>query len=38
MNFQTIVRDERFPAVENASYRIGYRILTVGLFFLIIVR
>jgi hypothetical protein len=35
---QTIIRDERYYAVEHASYRIGHIILTFGLFLLIFVR
>ena len=33
-----IMRDERYYAVENASYRIGYLILAFGLLMLIVVR
>jgi hypothetical protein len=33
-----IIRDERYYAVENASYRIGYIILAFGLLALIVVR
>ena len=38
MNKQPIVRDERYYAVENASYRIGYLIIIYGLLLLIIAR
>jgi len=33
-----IVRDERYYAVENASYRIGYMIMIYGLWLLVIFR
>lgn len=33
-----IIRDERYYAVENASYRIGYMIIIYGLLLLIIFR
>ncbi len=38
MKNQSIIRDERYYAVENASYRIGYMIITYGLLLLIIFR
>ncbi len=38
MKQQSIIRDERFYAVENASYRIGYLILTFGIMALVFVR
>jgi hypothetical protein len=38
MNQQPIIRDERFYSMENASYRIGYLILTFGTMVLIIIR
>lgn len=38
MNQQPIIHDERFYAVENASYRIGYLILAFGTMVLIIIR
>ena len=38
MNKQPIVRDERYYAVENASYRIGYMIIIYGLLLLIVAR
>jgi hypothetical protein len=38
MKNQPILRDERYYAVENASYRIGYMILAFGLMVLIFIR
>ncbi len=38
MKNQPVVRDERYYAIENASYRIGYMIITYGLLLLIIFR
>ena len=38
MNKQPIVRDERYYAVENASYRLGYMIIIYGLLLLIVAR
>ncbi len=38
MKNQPVVRDERYYAVENASYRIGYMIIIYGLLLLIIFR
>ena len=38
MKNQPIVRDERYFAVENASFRIGYLILAFGSMVLIILR
>jgi hypothetical protein len=38
MKNQPIVRDERYYAVENASYRIGYMIIIYGILLLIIFR
>lgn len=38
MKNQPIVRDERYFAVENASYRIGYMIIIYGLLLLIVAR
>lgn len=38
MKNEPILRDERYYAVENASYKIGFMILTYGLFGLIIIR
>lgn len=34
----SIIRDERYYAVENASYRIGYMILAFGTMVLIVIR
>jgi len=38
MKNEPILRDERYYAVENASYKIGFMILTYGLFAVIIFR
>jgi hypothetical protein len=38
MKDQPVIRDERYYAVENASYRIGFIILMYGLMVLIIIR
>ena len=38
MHKQTVMRDERYYAVENASYKIGHIVFTYGLFLLIIIR
>jgi hypothetical protein len=38
MNKPPVVRDERYYVVENASFRIGYMIITYGLLLLIIFR
>lgn len=38
MNKDTIVKDERYYAVENASYKIGWIILAFGVFVLIFIR
>ncbi len=38
MKKQLILRDERYYAVENASYRIGFLIMAYGLMALIVVR
>jgi hypothetical protein len=38
MKNQPNVRDERYYAVENASYRIGYMIIIYGLLLLIVFR
>ncbi len=38
MKNDPILRDERYYAVENASYKIGFLILTYGLFALILYR
>jgi hypothetical protein len=38
MKNQSILRDERYYTIENASYRIAYIILSFGLLLLIIVR
>jgi hypothetical protein len=38
MNQKPIIHDERFYAVENASYRIGYLILAFGTMVLIVIR
>lgn len=38
MNKESVVRDERYVAVENASFRIGYNILSYGLLVLIVIR
>lgn len=38
MKNQADLRDERYYAVENASYRIGYIILAFGLLVLIVIR
>jgi hypothetical protein len=38
MKNQPIVRDERYFAVENASFRIGYLILAFGSMVLIVIR
>jgi hypothetical protein len=38
MNKQPVIRDERYYAVENASFRIGYLILAFGLLLLIVIR
>ena len=38
MNQPPIIRDERYYAVENASYRIGYLILAFGTMVLIVIR
>ena len=38
MKPQPIIRDERYYAVENASYRIGYLILAFGTLVLIVIR
>ena len=38
MKQQPIIRDERYYAVENASYRIGYLILAFGTLVLIVIR
>ena len=38
MNKDSVVRDERYVAVENASFRIGYNILAYGLLVLIVIR
>jgi hypothetical protein len=38
MKNQPVLRDERYYAVENASYRIGYMIIIYGLMGLIIIR
>ncbi|GAP16034.1 hypothetical protein LARV_03830 [Longilinea arvoryzae] len=38
MKNEPILRDERFYAVENASYKIGFTIFTFGLFAVILYR
>lgn len=38
MKPQQVIRDERFYAVENASYRIGFLILSFGIMGLIVIR
>lgn len=38
MKQQPIIRDERYYAVENASYKVGFIILLFGTFFIGIVR
>lgn len=38
MDAETVGRDERVISEENASYRMGYAVLLVGLLVLIIVR
>ncbi len=38
MKNEPALRDERYYAVENASYKIGFLIFTYGLFALIIIR
>ena len=38
MKNSPIIRDERYFAVENASFRIGYMIISYGLLLLIIFR
>ncbi len=38
MKMPPIIRDERYIAVENASFRIGYMIISYGLLLLIIYR
>lgn len=38
MNHEPILRDERYYAVENASYRVGYLIMTFGTLVLCTVR
>lgn len=38
MKNQPVVRDERYYAVENASYRIGYMIVIYGILVLIVFR
>jgi hypothetical protein len=38
MNPQQIVRDERYHAVENASYRVGYLIMLFGTMVLCAIR
>lgn len=38
MKNEPILRDERYYAVENASYKIGFMIMTYGLFAVIIFR
>lgn len=35
---QPIIHDERYYAVENASYRIGFMIMAFGLLILIVIR
>ena len=38
MKQQPIIRDERYYAVENASYKVGFTIILFGTFFIGIVR
>lgn len=38
MKQQPIVRDERYYAVENASYKVGFTIMLFGTFLIAIVR
>lgn len=38
MKNEPVLRDERYYAVENASYKIGFMIITYGLFAVIILR
>ncbi len=38
MNKDSVIRDERYYAVENASFRIGYNTLSYGLLVLIVIR
>jgi hypothetical protein len=38
MKQQPIIRDERYYAVENASYKVGFIIMLFGAFFIGIVR
>ncbi len=38
MNKNEVVKDERFVAVENASFKLGYSILSYGILVLIVVR
>jgi hypothetical protein len=38
MNRQPVMRDERYYAIENASYKIGHTIFTFGLLLLIFIR
>lgn len=38
MNQEPILRDERYYAVENASYRVGYLIMTFGTLVLCTIR
>ena len=38
MNEQLLVRDERTVAVENASYRLGYLVLSFGLLLIVAYR
>ncbi len=38
MKNEPTLRDERYYAVENASYKIGFLIFTYGLFALILIR
>lgn len=38
MNKDSVIRDERYVAVENASFRLGYNILAYGLLVLIVIR
>ena len=38
MKDQSLFRDERYYAVENASYKIAYMIISYGLLLLIVIR
>lgn len=38
MKNEPVLRDERYYAIENASYKIGFSIFTFGLFALILYR